>query len=178
MLISKPKNELFLANSSPQNLLWVDFFWGRYNIGAIKFSKTKGILKIFYALSSSIRNKMQIYYWDLSAFHIDLWEPPNKLAILGKSIALLPIDVDPKSYFPSAFCAPPTSMLQSLRQKRSEAFFKINIDEGGGGEIAWILAFLTCFRTGLIAPMFSWIFPTPKKINPYWLSLAWIFKTN
>jgi len=29
----------------------------------------------------------------------------------------------------------PTSMLDILRQKRFEPFLKINIDEGGGGEI-------------------------------------------
>ena len=33
------------------------------------------------------------------------------------------------------FGAPPPSMLEDLRAKRLDPFFKINIDEGGGAEI-------------------------------------------
>ena len=47
-----------------------------------------------------------------------------------------------------------------------EPLFKIDIDEGEGGKIMANWTFLTCFTDRSIAPMFSWIFPTPKRINP------------
>ena len=69
-------------------------------------------------------------------------------------------------------------MSQRLREKRFETLFKINIDEGGGGEIASNLAFITCFATGLIAPMFFWILATPKKNKPIVDFCEGTFKKN
>ena len=57
-------------------------------------------------------------------------------------------------------------MLEVLREERLEALVKINIDEGGGGEIIEKFALLTHFETGSIAPMFYLILPPPQKTNP------------
>ena len=59
-----------------------------------------------------------------------------------------------------------TSMLNILRQKRFEPFLKMNIDEGGGGEIVQKLLFLTRFSSFRIAPMFYLILPPPLRILP------------
>ena len=50
--------------------------------------------------------------------------------------------------------------------RNPEPLFKINIYEGEGGKIMANWTSLTCFTDRSIAPMFSWIFPTPKRINP------------
>ena len=48
--------------------LWVYFFRGRYNIGAIEFSIPYWDLNRFNAFSDSIRQKIWIPYWDLDDF--------------------------------------------------------------------------------------------------------------
>jgi len=71
-----------------------------------------------------------------------------------------------KIAFPFLLFAPSTSMSHILPQRRLEPLFKIDIDEGEGGKIMANWTFLSCFTDRSIAPMFSWIFPTPKRINP------------
>ena len=57
----------------------------------------------------------------------------------GRIFAPPLINVDADNHYLLSFSSPPcllpTSMLDILRQNRSEPLLKINIDEGGGGEI-------------------------------------------
>ena len=55
-------------NTLFEHLLWVDPFWGRYNMGAIEFSNPFFILVDFRALSAVICTYMRISYWDLNEF--------------------------------------------------------------------------------------------------------------
>ena len=50
-------------------LVWVGFYWGRYNIGAIEFSLPPLILDDFGALFHVIARKSSIPYWELNDFH-------------------------------------------------------------------------------------------------------------
>ena len=72
---------------------------------------------------------------DFNSFHAGNAIFAQKYATQGKDFAPLPINVDRKTHFFSLFSRPLTSMLLSRREKRSEASVRINIDEGGGGEI-------------------------------------------
>ena len=139
-------------------------------MGAIEFPISSFILNVFGAYCYILHPDYFISYWDLNDIHgrsdINALNMRRKGRILVSPL----INVDPDSHFPLSFSFPrplPTSMLDILRQKRFEPFLKINIDEGGGGEIVQIFAFLTCFPSFRIAPMFSLILPPPLRILPY-----------